>query len=50
MASQSGQVNSYINTLPDRRMVTDRILNSEPYDIVAYQYLGTDMEVQFCKS
>jgi hypothetical protein len=24
-------------------MVTDRILNQNPYDIVAYQYLGTDM-------
>jgi hypothetical protein len=43
MASQSGQITSYMNTVPDRRMVTDRILNSEPYDIATYSYLGTDM-------
>jgi len=43
MASQSGMQNSYINTVPDKRMVTDRILNTDPYDIVAYSYLGTDM-------
>src|SRR3970040_204336 len=43
MASPSGQIQSYINTVPDKRMVSDRILNSEPYDIVAYNYLGTDM-------
>lgn len=43
MASQIGMQHSYQNTVPDKRMVTDRILNSEPYDIVAYQYLGTDM-------
>jgi hypothetical protein len=43
MASQNGMINSYINTVPDKRMVTDRILMIEPYDIVAYSYLGTDM-------
>jgi len=43
MASQSGMINSYINTVPDKRMVTDRILMIEPYDIVAYSYLGTDV-------
>ncbi len=43
MATQTGLVTIYDNTVPDRRMVTDRILNSEPYDIVAYSYLGTDM-------
>jgi len=43
MASQSGLQTSYINTVPDRRMVLDRILNSEPLNIVAYEYLGTDM-------
>lgn len=43
MASQIGQLNSYQDTVPDRRMVTDRILRIEPYDIVAYSYLGTDM-------
>lgn len=43
MATISGMVDVYDNNVPDKRMVTDRILNSEPYDIVAYQYLGTDM-------
>ncbi len=43
MASQIGQLNSYQDTVPDRRMVSDRILRIEPYDIVAYSYLGTDM-------
>lgn len=43
MASQIGLQTSYINTVPDKRMVTDRILMIEPYDIVAYSYLGTDM-------
>src|SRR3990167_4516470 len=43
MAAQTGLIQSYINTVPDRRMVTDRILMVEPYDIVAYAYLGTDM-------
>ena len=43
MASQIGQLNSYQDTVPDKRMVTDRILRIEPYDIVTYSYLGTDM-------
>lgn len=43
MASQIGQLTSYQDTVPDRRMVTDRILRIEPNDIVAYSYLGTDM-------
>src|SRR3990167_5263468 len=43
MASQIGQLNSYQYTVPDKRMVTDRILRIEPYDIVAYSFLGTDM-------
>src|SRR3990172_3383177 len=43
MASQIGLQTSYIQTVPDKRMVTDRILMIEPYDIVAYSYLGTDM-------
>lgn len=43
MASQIGQLNSYQDSVPDKRMVTDRILRIEPYDIVAYSYLGTDM-------
>jgi hypothetical protein len=43
MASQIGQLNSYQDTTPDKRMVTDEILRIEPHDIVAYSYLGTDM-------
>lgn len=43
MASQIGMLNSYQDSVPDKRMVTDRILRIEPYDIVAYSYLGTDM-------
>jgi hypothetical protein len=39
----NGLVTIYDNTVPDKRMVTDRILMVEPYDIVAYSYLGTDM-------
>ena len=39
----SGLVTIYDNTIPDKRMVTDRILMVEPYDIAAYSYLGTDM-------
>lgn len=44
MATNSGLTTIYDNTVPDKRMVSDRILNMNPYDIVAYQYLGTDME------
>ena len=43
MTVNSGLVTIYDNTVPDKRMVTDRILNMNPYDIVTYQYLGTDM-------
>jgi len=43
MASQIGQLNSYQDTVPDKRMVTDRILRIEPNDIKTYSYLGTDM-------
>jgi len=43
MATNTGLVTVYDNTVPDKRMVTDRILNQNPLDIVAYQYLGTDM-------
>lgn len=43
MTARSGLLQPYINTTADKRMVTDRILNTETYDIVAYSYLGTDM-------
>ena len=43
MANNSGMVQSYQNTIPDRRMVTDRILMIEPSEIKTYLALGTDM-------
>ena len=43
MATASGLVQSYVNTVPDKRMVTDRILMIEPYNIATYLALGTDV-------
>ena len=43
MTARSGVIQPYINTVPDKRMLSDQILYQEPYDIVAYNYLGTDM-------
>jgi hypothetical protein len=43
MATYSGQVQSYVNTAPDKRMVSDRILMIEPYNIPTYLALGTDV-------
>jgi hypothetical protein len=43
MTTRSGMVQEYVNTIPIKRMVSDRILNMEPLDIVAYSYLGTNM-------
>lgn len=43
MATKSGLVQSYVNTVPDKRMVTDRILMIEPYNIATYLALGTDV-------
>jgi len=43
MTALSGMIESYVNTVANKRMVTDRILMLDPYDIVAYSYLGTDM-------
>ena len=43
MTARSGLIQSYINTTPDRRMVTDRILMIEPYEIATYSALGTDV-------
>jgi len=39
----SGQMNSYENTVPDKRMVTDRILNINPLKIATYARLGADI-------
>jgi hypothetical protein len=43
MATSSGLLQTYINTIPDKRMVSDRILMIEPYNIATYLALGTDM-------
>jgi hypothetical protein len=43
MTTNTGLVTIYDNTVPDKRMVTDRILNMNPLEVVAYSYLGTDM-------
>ena len=43
MTARLGLVQSYINTVPDKRMVTDRILQIDPYEIATYSALGTDM-------
>lgn len=38
-----GQLNSYENTEPNKIMVTDRILNTNPLKIATYLRLGTDV-------
>ena len=43
MAQTLGQVQSYVNSVPDKRMVSDRILMIEPYNIASYLALGTDV-------
>ena len=43
MTTRTGQVHSYIQTVPDKRMVTDRILMIEPLKIKTFLRLGTDM-------
>ena len=43
MTERSGMVQSYVNTVPDKRMVSDRILMIDPYEISTYLALGTDV-------
>ena len=43
MTARSGQISTYINTVPDKRMVTDSILLIEPYNIATFLALGTDV-------
>jgi len=43
MTALSGLLQGYVNTVPHKRMVTDKIQIIEPLDIVAYSMLGTDM-------
>lgn len=41
--ANSGLITIYDNTVPNKRMVTDRILFQDPYDIATYSYFGTDV-------
>jgi hypothetical protein len=43
MTQINGLLQSYVNTSPDKRMVTDEILLIDPYEIATYTALGTDM-------
>lgn len=43
MTDYLGQMNSYKNTVPDKIMVTDRILQTNPLKIVPYMRLGADI-------
>jgi len=43
MTAYVGQISSYDNTVPDKRMVTDRILNINPFKIATYSRLGADI-------
>ena len=40
MATNTGQVNTYVNTEPQKRVVTDRIINSEPMEFPLMKALG----------
>lgn len=43
----AGQLGSYSAGVPHKRMVTDRILNVDPYEIVALNSLGLDNMAKF---
>ena len=47
MAVGSGQLASYSSTQPHKRMITDKILNLDPYEIVALNALGLDEAAKF---
>ena len=47
MATGSGLITSYDNTLPQKRMVTDRIIMADPYDITTMLALGLDNASKF---
>ena len=47
MAAGSGQISSYNNTVPQKRVVTDRIITKEPMSIVAITALGLHNEDKF---
>ena len=47
MAVGTGQLASYSATQPHKRMITDKILNLDPYEIVALNALGLDEMAKF---
>jgi hypothetical protein len=47
MATGSGLITTYSNTLPQKRMVTDRIIMADPYDITTMLALGLDNASKF---
>ena len=47
MATGTGQITTYDNTVPQKRMVTDRIVMADPYDITTMLALGLDNMSKF---
>ncbi len=47
MTTGSGLITSYDNTYPQKRMVTDRIILADPYDIATITALGLSNESKF---
>ena len=47
MATLAGQIHSYSNTQPQKRTVTDRILLTDPNEIVAISVMGLNNESKF---
>lgn len=47
MATLTGQVTSYSNTVPQKRTLTDRIILASPYDVTTILRLGTDNASKF---
>lgn len=47
MTTGSGLITSYDNTVPQKRMVTDRIIMADPYDITTMLALGLDNASKF---
>lgn len=47
MTTGSGLITTYDNTIPQKRMVTDRILMADPYDITTILALGLDNTSKF---
>lgn len=47
MTTGSGLITTYDNTVPQKRMVTDRIIMADPYDITTMTVLGLDSANKF---